>query len=77
MGRAQEGLSLASLARDGRLILHVHHIGPKDPPEGWRGFLSCSSKQSSSAEASGLSVCVEGEWAGGWDHKGASDPLLL
>lgn len=35
MGQAQEGLSLASLARDGKLILHVHHIGPKDSPEGW------------------------------------------
>lgn len=53
MGRAQEGLSLATLARGGRLILRLHHTGPKDPPEGWRGFLSCSSKQSSSAEASG------------------------
>lgn len=32
MGRAQEALSLAALARDGRLILHVRHIDPKDPP---------------------------------------------
>lgn len=72
MGRAQEGLSLAALARVGRLILHVHHIGPNDPPEGWRRFLPALP-----SKAALLKLLAPREGAEGGDHRGSSDPLPL
>lgn len=64
MGRAQEALSLAALARDGRLVLHVRHIDPKDSP-----LLP--------SKAALLKLLAPREGAEGGDRRGASDPLPL